>query len=282
MHPDGASEYFVLAGVIVRAGRVMELQSALQRMKAAARMEPDKELHFRDLTEADQLAAVRELAKFKAGLFCVASNKRNIMGYRNKRVEASILETKRNGRLAPQKYNWFYNNAVRYLLESASKECARWSGSDRSKRPKIDVVFSLRKEFSYAQTIAYLEKMRVRGGGRFNSLDQIDWSVVNPYLIRAAKGKDEPGLQVADCLASAIYRALDENNFGTVVPEYLQLLAPRFLRRSGASTPRGHGFKLLPLDFDAPLSDAQRTALAAVGYAFFASPPQEGQQTVPE
>jgi hypothetical protein len=268
IHPNGASEYFVLAGVIVRASRLLEVRSTLLRIKSAVGLEAGAELHFRDLSYENQLVAIRELGNFKAGFFCVASNKRNMIGYRNRRVEASILETKRNGRVGPQKYNWFYNNTVRYLLESASKECARWSPSDRLQRPKIDIVFSLRKEFSYAQTSAYLEQMRVRGARRFNNLDEIDWSVVSPYLVRAEKGKNEDGLQLADCVVSAVYRALDEDHFGTTVPEFLEVMAPKFLRKVGAGSPKGHGFKLLPLGFEAPLSDAQRRALAAVSYTF--------------
>lgn len=278
IHPDGASEYFVLAGVIVRAERVNELRSVLLRMKEAAGIDATKELHFRDLSGSAQLAAVDQLAQFKAGLFCVTSNKRNMVGYRNKRVERTILETKRNGRLLPQKYNWFYNNTIGYLLESASRECARWAGADRRNRPKIEVVFSMRKEFSYSQTSAYLEYIRTRGRGSFNNLQQIDWSVVSPYLLRAVKAKDEPGLQIADCVASAIYRSLDEENFGSVVPELLEVLAPRFLRRLGATSPKGHGFKLLPLKFQAPLSPSQVRSLAAVGYRFGAEPTAGGTE----
>lgn len=170
MHPDGASEYFVMAGVLVRSTRVGELRSAVTAAKQDAALPTDKELHFRDLTAIEQTTVLGSLSNFKAGLICVASNKRNIQGYRNKHVERTILETKRNGRLAPQRYNWFYNNAFRYLLETASNECVRWSGPDRLRRPKIDIVFSLRKEFSYSQTRAYLEKLRTErhAPGYFN------------------------------------------------------------------------------------------------------------------
>lgn len=234
---DGASEYFVLAGVLIQSARVRELNDHIATMKSAANLAAGSEIHFRDLSPDEQLAVVRSASEFKAGLLCVTSNKRNMRGYRNRRVEASILETKRNGKVAPQKYNWFYNHTVRYLLETASKECARWSTPIRSRRPKIDVVFSLRKEFSYAQMSAYLEYLRTKGGsGPFNNLHDIDWSVVSPYLVRAEKAKDVPGLQFADCVAGAVYRAVDENWFGNTVPEYLELLGPRFLKAAGAET----------------------------------------------
>lgn len=264
---DGASEYFVLAGVLIQTARVGELNDHVTAMQSAASLLPGSEIHFRDLSPDNQLAVVQSASEFKAGLLCVASNKRNMRGYRNQRVEASILETKRNGKVAPQKYNWFYNNTVRYLLEAASKECARWSSPIRSRRPKMDVVFSLRKEFSYAQMSAYLEYLRTRGGsGRFNNLHNIDWSVVSPYAVRAERARDVPGLQFADCVASAVYRAIDENWFGKTIPEYLELLAPKFLKGAGAKTAQGHGFKLLPMTFRAPLTTNQKRALRAVGY----------------
>jgi hypothetical protein len=266
---DGASEYFVLAGVLVQSARVLDLNDHVAKMQSAANLAKGSEIHFRDLAADEQLAVVRSASEFKAGLLCVTSNKRNMRRYRNKRVEASVLETKRNGKIAPQKYNWFYNHTVRYLLEAASKECARWSPRIRSRRPKIDIVFSLRKEFSYSQMSAYLEYLRTKGGsGPFNNLHNIDWSVVSPYLVRAEKAKDVPGLQFADCVASAVYRAVDADWFGDTVPEYLELLGPRFLKATGAETARGHGFKLLPRDFSAPLTTGQTRAFRAVGYSF--------------
>lgn len=269
LDPDGASEYFVLAGVLVQSRRVAELNEHVAAMRLAANISAGSEIHFRDLNPQQQLAITHCVSDFRAGLLCVTSNKRNVRNYRNPRVEAAFLETKNNGKLAPQRYNWFYNNTVRYLLESASRECARWSGPVRSLRPKIDVVFSLRKELSYSQMRAYFEYLKTKGGsGPFNNRDNIDWSVVNPYLIRAAKAKDVPGLQFADCVASAVYRAIDEDRFGKISPEYLELLAPRFLRRQGETSARGHGFKLLPASFQAPLSSGQKRALAAVGYSF--------------
>jgi hypothetical protein len=115
---------------------------------------------------------------------------------------------------------------------------------------------------------AYLEYLRTKGGsGPFNNLHNIDWSVVSPYQIRAEKAKDAPGLQFADCVASAVYRAIDEDWFGQTAPEYLELLGPRFLRAAGSETAKGHGFKLLPRSFNAPLTPGQRRALEAVGYS---------------
>ena len=249
-YPDGASEYFVLAGVLISASRLFELHEAVRKTKLALGLSPDSEIHFRDLDDQQQRIAIDCISKFRMGVVCVASNKSNLIGYRNLRVEATILEQVKSGRLKPKKRNWLYNQSIRYLLESASVECARYvsAGSDRPR--KMEVVFSHRKEFDYAQTSAYLELLRVRGGGggRFNNLHSINWTTVSPYRLRSAKAKEESGLEFADCIASAIYRSLDENWFGSASPEFLQVLSAKFLRPVGAKSPKGYGFKLLPLN----------------------------------
>ena len=267
-HPDGASEYFVLAGFLISAGRLFELHEAVRRTKAALGLRPFQEIHFRDLDGEQQLTAIQSIAKFRMGVVCVASNKSNLMGYRNPRVEATILEQVKSGRIKPKKRNWLYNQSIRYLLESASAECARYVSTNSGKPRKIEVIFSHRKEFDYAQTSAYLELLRVRGGnnGRFNNLHSINWTTVSPYRLRSAKAKEESGLEFADCIASAIYRSLDESWFGTASPQFLQTLSPTFLRPVGANIPRGYGFKLLQLKFRAPVSATQIEALQAVGY----------------
>ncbi|HEY9010846.1 MAG TPA: DUF3800 domain-containing protein, partial [Devosia sp.] len=67
LQPDGASEFFVLAGLMVRSTRLGEVRLALSRVKNVAGVPADKELHFRDLGDTAQDAAISELAKFKAG-----------------------------------------------------------------------------------------------------------------------------------------------------------------------------------------------------------------------
>lgn len=267
-HPDGASEYFVLAGVLISASRLFELHEAVRKTKAGLGLGYDQEIHFRDLDHEQQIKAIQSIADFRMGVVCVASNKSNLMGYRNPRVEATILEQVRSGRFKPKKRNWLYNQSIRYLLETASAECARYVSASSNRPRKIEIVFSHRKEFDYAQTRAYLELLRVRSNsrGRFNNLHSINWTTVSPYLLRSAKAKEESGLEFADCIASAIYRSLDENWFGNPAPPFLQTLSAKFLHPVGTKSPKGYGFKLLPRPFGAQLSSTQADALGAVGY----------------
>jgi hypothetical protein len=266
LDPKGASEYFVLSGVLVRSHRRAELAAAVQAAKLKVGIEPHRELHFRYLSQEAQILVIDELAKFTVGLVAVVSNKRNMRGYRNRRVEAKHYEVKKGGRVKPQNYNWFYNHTFRYLLESASAECAKWTNQAYGGSRSIKIVFSQRKDFRYSQTSAYLHKLCVERHGRdyFNNKRQIEWSVVDPSAIESLRAKGEPGLQFADCVASAIFKAVDADWFGDAAPHFLERLAPRFLGRG--RTAFGYGFKLLPDGFAGPLCREQEQGLMAVGY----------------
>lgn len=263
--PNGASEYFILCGVLVRASKYQELVQSFNQIKQKVGLDPSDQIHFRDLSEDQKLVVVSSLADLQFGLVAIVSNKRNMQRYRNFRCETNNLEFIR-GRYRPRKYNWFYNGLFRYLLERASAECKRWTYRAYGEVRSVKIIFSNRKDISNAQTGAYLLKLKTERHDRsyFNNKGQIDWSVVDVFDMASRRPKDVIGLQIADCTASAIFRALDENWFGDAQPEYLTLLRDRFVRT--ASTPRDYGFKLLPDNFKAPLSNNQRQGLLAVGY----------------
>jgi hypothetical protein len=239
----GASEYFVMCGILIRAHRHNEMAAFLNSTKAKIGMAHDCELHFRDLGFEEQKVVISELAKFQFGTIAVVSNKRNMRRYRNVRIEQKEFEIVRGGRRRAKQYNWFYNHTFRYLLERASFECARWGQKVYGSQLPIRIVFSQRKGFRYSQTQAYLHKLRVarHGPGYFNNKGTIDWSVVNPSNVESARAKNEPGLQFADCVASAVYKAIDQDWFGEVTPSFIEALAPRFIRQG--MSPRDYGFK---------------------------------------
>ncbi|MFK4512449.1 DUF3800 domain-containing protein [Bradyrhizobium daqingense] len=262
---DGASEYFVLCGVLVRTSKYPELVQAFGRIKSEIGLPASEQIHFRDLSEEQKLIVTRAIAGLRLELIAIVSNKRNMRGYRNLRCEARSMEFSR-GRLRPRRYNWFYNSLFRYLLERASAECRRWTYRAYGETRSMQIIFSRRKDLSYSQTGAYLIKLKTerRDRGYFNNKGTIDWSVLNVFDIDSRKHKDEIGLQIADCAASAIYRALDESWFGNVNPVYLELLNKKFARVS--TSPRDYGFKLLPDGFRGPVSTDQRRGLLSVGY----------------
>ncbi|CAM5768878.1 DUF3800 domain-containing protein [Bosea minatitlanensis] len=95
---NGSSEFFILAGVLIRVHRRNELLDSVNAAKRLAQLRPEQELHFRDVAAEAQISVIRELARFNAGLVAVVSNKRNMRQYRNKRVEAKNMEIVRDGK----------------------------------------------------------------------------------------------------------------------------------------------------------------------------------------
>jgi Protein of unknown function (DUF3800) len=265
--PDGASEYFVLCGILIRTDRYKELLSFVSGLKQRLALSPHTVLHFSDLSKEQQDLVVQELKKFRMGVIAIVSNKRNMRRYRNERCEARHFEIV-NGRKRPTKHNWFYNGLFRYMLERASAECARWTIQAYGESRKIKIMFAQRKGFSYSQTQAYLYKLKTsrHGPDYFNNRGKIDWSVVHELGVECLRPKNEPGLQLADCAASAIFRSVDENWFGSVRPSYLESLGEKFIKLG--TTPRDYGFKLLPDGYNGPFSKDQIRGLKAVGYTF--------------
>lgn len=263
---NGSSEFFVMSGVLIRAHRYQELRAFVNVMKESIGLSVSDELHFRDLDPDAQLCVVSQIGNFRAGLIVVASNKRNMRRYRNKRVEAQYFEIDRRGNKRPQHQNWFYNHIFRYLLETASAECARWTKQAYGSNRPVRIIFSHRKAFRYSQTRAYLQKLRVerRDSTYYNNKHQIDWTVIDPSWIDSVRSKSEPGLQFADCVASAVFKAIDETSFKLIEPNLLRAFAPRIVRTS--SGPEGYGFKLLPNGYRGPFSQRQKQAFRSVGY----------------
>lgn len=262
---NGSSEYFVMCGVLVRATKYAELVSSFNKIKLTIGLDSNDQIHFRDLDERQKLTVISALSDLRFGIVAIVSNKRNMLRYRNLRCEAKNFEIAR-GKVRPLRHNWFYNGIFRYTLERASVECKRWTYAAFGEVRPLKVVFSRRKELSYSQTRAYLLKLKVSKHDRsyFNNKRQIDWSVVDIFGINSRKHTEEVGLQIADCAASSIYRAIDESWFGEVTPQYMELLSKRFIR--SGSTPWEYGFKLLPDSFRAPLSIDQLRSLRAVGF----------------
>jgi hypothetical protein len=76
----------------------------------------------------------------------------------------------------------------------------------------------------------------------------VDWSVVDPDIIRAVEHSQLAGLQVADAVASGFYAALNPNPFGDTEDKYARLLLPMCYRHTG--TLLGYGLKFWPNDLE--------------------------------
>lgn len=116
---------------------------------------------------------------------------------------------------------------VRFLLERLTTACQLKSG----KTPcKLNVTFSKRGGTDYVEMRDYLFYLR-DGHEKISPKRSINWNVLNPEDIKVENHSNRAGLQIADVVTSATYKALEPNVFSDTEPRYVDNLAKRFLRR---------------------------------------------------
>lgn len=210
---NGASEWLVISGVLVRAEDESSCREWLQeiRLRIAATQSPT--LHFRKLSPSKQAAASELLAKLPIRVFTVCSNKRNMRGYNNARAETA------GGK------QWFYNWVVRILMERATVFCAKNSTKKFGRPGKVKVIFSARGGHSYGQTKAYWELLRAQNyvGRTYLKRYEMDFRTLSFSLVEYVPHYMNAGLQLADIAASAFYQSVEvgSKRWSTVCAEML-------------------------------------------------------------
>lgn len=199
---DGGTEWLCLSGFLIRAKYENDLSNWLEKIRVDINSTQSSNLHFRKLSPKKKLRTAKLLAEKPCRAFVVASNKKNMRGYRNKRAESASGELQNH---------FFYNWCVRLLLERVTDFCLDHSMKEYGEPRVLKIFFSKRGGHRYGQTKAYLEKLKAqaRAGTTLKDLAQI-----KPEVLRYAEIDDlpaymHPGLQFADILASAFYQAID-------------------------------------------------------------------------
>jgi Protein of unknown function (DUF3800) len=150
LDPNGATEWFCIGAIVVRATHEANLSHWAQAIMTKADARSKSELHYRKLSTDGKRTAVSEIARLPLRAFVVLSNKKNMRGYRNERAE----------RVHSQQ--WFYNYCVRLLLERVTDFCHQHARSEQSKDRLIKLIYSERKIHSYSQTNAHHELLRMQ------------------------------------------------------------------------------------------------------------------------
>lgn len=198
---DGASEWLVIGGVLIkdtRENETLEWVRDLRRLITGAQR-PD--LHFRLLSEARKAVICSKVATYPLRGFVIASNKKNMKGYRNRRVEEA----------RPSSNEWFYNFCVRLLLERVTDYVFRRTIKDYGEVRHLEVVFSNRGGMRYAQTKEYYDILHAQARSGITLLQRrvVRWEILHPHLVQAASPLLNAGVQLADVVASAFYQAAD-------------------------------------------------------------------------
>lgn len=256
LHPDGSSEWLVLSAVVVRASREDEVVQWVSDIVDALDLRQTRHLHFAKLTERRKRLACEMLAGLSARYFVVCSNKKNMQGWRNRRAEQ-----------VPAR-NWFYCWMTRLLMERVTDYIAWRSVKDHGSLEKVRIEFSNRGGMSYAQLKAYYHWLRNQGERTYLRQGRVHWQTLESELLRVYPHQERAGLQLADVVASAFFKACDLHQTSGCDPQFAKLLEPRMARANDrpANPIAGYGVKLMPGFGRADLLDAQAEIYKFYGY----------------
>lgn len=207
--------------MVVRDEFDATVREELARAKNQVGLTSGNVIHFRKLSHAKKVRICRDISGFS--LACIT----NVVVCKKK------LEPFPSGGLPyisnpDPLYLW----AVRLLLERVS-----WFIRDNGGGTSI-VTFAHLTRFRS-------EKLHNYRGALENSETNIHWQSFAGHPFRINYPDKVHLLQVADCSASALYKAVEEDQYGITETRYLQELQPA-LYRHGASAITSYGLKVFP------------------------------------
>jgi len=263
-----ASEWFILAAVVVAAHRLPDLQEWIRRIKRPIKNQQRSGLHFKDLEESMKRRSTRFLGKMPVRCFALLSHKQNMRNHRNLRCERAVgwldddeVRAIVQARSRRQSYP---NFMLKVLLERATQWCEWRSMVDHGTRRPVQIKIAQRGGFYLDSFQQYLEKDRKNWLENRGALPgYLAWR--NMDLISTAPAANVDGLQLADVVAGAFSRAIDESEFGFCDRRYVENLMPRIGRRRQQIA--SFGVTGLPWDLSrAPLSNEQQRLFRMCGY----------------
>jgi hypothetical protein len=256
LSPNGASEWLILSAVVIRAENQALVPQWVDQIKAEFRNHQRPDIHFSGLNPAKRARACEMMARLEARYFVVASNKKNMQGYDNP-FAGKIPST-----------NWFYCWMTRLLLERVTKFVFDRSMAAHGEPKLLRVEYSARGGLKYPQMSAYYEWMRMKRSNPFLPWGKVEWDVLHRDLLKVYSHEDREGLQLADVVASAFFKACDKHDTRACDPRFAKLLKPRMARIPNSTNGQiaGFGVKLIPGIRKAMLDPDQAEIFKFYGY----------------
>jgi hypothetical protein len=221
-HRAGSSVHFLVAAVVVRDEHDAVVRGQLTALRAALGRQPGHVLHFRKLSHSQKLKACQDIAGFDVDAISTVTMVKPRFAVPN--AEGEVPHIKQ----ADPMYLW----AVRLLLERVS-----WYVAEHGGGPCI-VTFGHLTRFPAIKLHNYrlvLEHLPT----------QIRWPVFAGHPFRLDDPHNTQLLQVADSCASALFKAVEPDEYGNTEDRYLTALAPKLYRR-GAANVTSYGLKVFP------------------------------------
>jgi hypothetical protein len=211
----GQSRWLLLGAYLVSRENDLKLPAWRDQILSRFPKKKSRDLHFRDLKHEQKVVVCQEIAKLPIGAAVTLSNKVTILGSKYE----SVLKRK----------GYLYNYLLRWLLERVTHACTEASNGQPC---SLKVVFSRRANTDYQSMKDYLELMR-DGREVMKPVRSINWNVLNTANIAVENHSKWAGLQMADCVTSAFFNAVEPNMYGNYEPTYANTLRPNLLKRNG-------------------------------------------------
>ncbi|KAF0178971.1 MAG: hypothetical protein FD124_528 [Alphaproteobacteria bacterium] len=206
----GQSMWLALGAIVVRAEN--NLRVIPWRDEILALFPGKKDLHWKNLKHDQKKVVCRSLADRKLGIALAMSHKITIPGGR---YEALFKQ--------PQH---LYNYLVRWLLERLIVACELAAAPEPA---CLHLVFSRRGGTNYTVMRKYLTFL-ADGRDLIKAPRRTNWGVLDIDGIEVEDHSKKAGLQLADCVTSAFFQAVEPNRFDDTEPSYALTLAPRLIK----------------------------------------------------
>jgi hypothetical protein len=253
----GSSEWLILSAVVIGAPNEANVATWRNEILSLTRSQR-KDLHFTNLKPWNRRIACSEIAKLPARCFVVCSNKKNMRGYTNPFAEKYP---------AP---NWFYAWLSRLLLERVTHFIREKSLEQHREIKKVRLEFSSRGGLTRFGLTSYFNWLQIQSveGKNYLPLGNLVWETMDEDLLFIFSHKERAGLQLADTVASAFFKACDCVDTGACDPEFAKLLKPRMCRAPDGNDGEisGYSVKLMPKFRDAKLLSVQAEIFTHYGY----------------
>jgi hypothetical protein len=218
-----SSKHFVVSAVIVADSQDATVRAEHANLVHALGRHPGDVLHFRKLTHPQKIKAAQDIG---GSAVTAITNVIIHKGPLGKPLPAGSMAY--ISRPDPM-YLW----ALRLLLERVS-----WFVDDHNGTDAV-VTFAHVRHFKADKLHDYRHALEL------TPEVEIRWPPFQGHPFRIESPAERKLLQLADAAASALFRAIEPDDYGNTERRYLDSLAPKIYRRGSAPT-TSYGLKVFP------------------------------------
>jgi hypothetical protein len=219
----GSSAHFIVTAVIIRDSFDAQVRADFGTLRQELGRHRWQVLHFRKLTHSQKIKASQDLATANiAAITSVIICKRHLYGAPGSGLPPAYMTQP----------DPMYLYALRLLLERIS-----WY-VDEHGSGEAHVTFAHLKRFKVAKLHDYRAILELLP-------TTIRWRVFHGRPFHVSDMKARELLQVADACASALFKAVERDDYGNTETRYLENLNPLVYRR-GMGAVTSYGYKVFP------------------------------------